>query len=115
MKKKKLEIELNDAPPSVNAFWGQHGPIKYITKKGKEWRKHIQENLPKESLGGARLKLDITITFKGKRKRDLDNYLKPLIDTFSGFLFDDDEQIDEIVAKRIYGKDNHVDIILEAL
>jgi Holliday junction resolvase RusA-like endonuclease len=42
----------------------------------------------------------ITLYFKGKRRRDIDNYLKPLIDALKDQLFEDDSMIEELIVTK---------------
>ena len=98
---KKIELEIYEAPPSINTFYGHTGNRRYITARGRRFKDYIENHLQTlksegkiASLGDARLKVE--------RLRDLDNYLKTLIDCFKGILFIDDEQIDWIEAKRFY-------------
>jgi crossover junction endodeoxyribonuclease RusA len=106
---KKIELEIYEAPPSINTFYGHTGNRRYITARGRRFKDYIENHLQTlksegkiVSLGDARLKVEVLLYFKGKRLRDLDNYLKTLIDCFKGILFIDDEQIDWIEAKRFY-------------
>ena len=119
-----LEFTLDLRPMSGNAFWGRSGNRTYITAKGREWRKYIQKNL-KELIGlgmlrpfpfDCRLGMSYKFHFKGIRKVDTSNYIKCLEDTFQkeidkktgkilnegAYLYDNDEQVDEIRAKRVY-------------
>jgi Holliday junction resolvase RusA-like endonuclease len=41
--------------------------------------------------------------FKDKRKRDVDNHLKSLLDSLEGIMFVDDSQIYEIIARKTIG------------
>jgi len=49
------------------------------------------------------LRIDV---FRPRKSGDLDNYLKVLLDAMSGILWEDDEQIVQIVATRYDDKDN---------
>ena len=48
------------------------------------------------------LKLSVTLSFKSKRKRDIDNSMKALLDCLEHRLFEDDSQIFELnITKQI--------------
>jgi len=100
---KYLELDIDLAPISINHYWVHAGHHVYISKAGREFKENIQRLLiGSESFGDARLKIEFEFRFKGKRKRDTSNYIKVMEDCLEGFLFDNDEQIDEVRAKRFY-------------
>ena len=115
---KKSEIQISEVPPSVNAMYRYSKFGMYITKKGREFKDYIEDTLGRlaiegkiELFGDARLKVQYEFHFKGKRKRDTDNYIKSLQDCLEGIIFDNDEQIDELTAKRTYHNDENLTII----
>jgi crossover junction endodeoxyribonuclease RusA len=71
-----------------------------MSKGGREYKAKVAEyiaesNSPK--LGSARLSLEIVLWPKDKRKFDIDNRIKALLDSLQDAgVFDDDEQIDQI-------------------
>ncbi len=75
-----------------------------MSKQGREYKKAVAEyisesNTPK--LGSARLYLEIVLWPKDKRKFDIDNRIKALLDSLQDAgVFDDDEQIDQINVYR---------------
>ena len=44
--------------------------------------------------------------FGDKRKRDIDAYIKILLDSMSGIVYDDDSQIMKMTVLKLYDKDN---------
>ena len=48
-------------------------------------------------------------------KPDLDNYIKSVLDALNGVLFDDDNQICELVAKKLYGEEPKVELKIEKM
>lgn len=102
----KIEFELQLLPPSVNACFRttKRGGI-YRSKKYREFLLTIDqffETVKYEMLEGDII-LNVEFECKSKRKRDLDNLLKALIDSLEGRLFENDSQIVEIHAKKIIG------------
>ena len=66
----------------------------------------------------GRIRLEVKFMFKDKRKRDIDNYLKVLIDSIKGVLFEDDDQIYELMVTKEIGcgcAHEGVEIGLEAI
>jgi crossover junction endodeoxyribonuclease RusA len=101
-------------PPSINGYYGHiakgNRVIKYIKKEGKEYRKFVihwcirnkmqlRANLP--------LQMDIKYYFKDKRKRDLDNPLKSLLDALThAEVYEDDDLIQKMTIEKFYDKEN---------
>lgn len=87
-------------PPSVNSYWGFHGHRRFLTKKANEFKELAklavyQANVPK--LYEQRLCIYIYLHFADKRKTDIDNRVKSLLDALCQTgLFQDDSQIDEL-------------------
>lgn len=48
-------------------------------------------------------------------KPDIDNYVKSVLDASNGMLYHDDNQIVELVAKKVYGEEPRVEIKIEEL
>lgn len=91
-------------PPSVNFYWrlGPHGF--YIAKQGIAFRQEVcaialAAGVRKPLL--CRIALDIMVTMPDKRRRDLDNVLKALLDSMAhAGIYRDDEQVDSITIRR---------------
>ena len=75
-----------------------------MSKQGREYKKAVanyisESNTPK--LGSVRLCLEVVLWPKDKRKYDIDNRIKALLDSLQDAgVFDDDEQIDQINVYR---------------
>jgi len=102
---------IDETCPSANAAWRHAGHWTYVTAKYRTFRTYVQGllsteyglNLEKGTLIGDKPFIaEYRFQFKGKRKRDVSNYIKPLEDTLKGHLFDDDEQCYKIIATRAY-------------
>lgn len=101
-----MKIELPFLPLSVNACFraSKTGSV-YKSKRYREFTAIMDEFFEKidyEMLEGD-LVLKVDFECKSKRKRDLDNLLKSLIDSLEGRLFENDSQIIEIHAKKQIG------------
>jgi len=107
-------IQIEQRPPSVNSFYGRtRFGSTYIKDKGREFQDYVRWQLkstPHYHFGTLPIKLKIDYEFKGKRKLDIDNYIKPLIDSLKVILFDDDEQINELHVTKKYTDRNLITI-----
>jgi crossover junction endodeoxyribonuclease RusA len=86
-------------PPSVNHYWGQVGNRRFIGKKGKEFRQSVLQScldmgvVPLE----GRLAVHVSLNPPDRRKRDIDNILKALLDACEhAGCYASDSQIDEL-------------------
>ena len=90
-------------PPSVNHYWGQLGSRKFLGKKGKEFREAViiaVYNAKQRGLAG-RLHMEVYLYPPDKRKRDIDNVLKPLLDAMEhAGCYENDSQIDKLCITR---------------
>ena len=90
-------------PPSVNHYWGQLGSRKFLGKKGKEFREAViiaVYNAKQRGLAG-RLHMEVYLYPPDKRKRDIDNVLKPLLDAMEhAGCYENDSQIDKLCVTR---------------
>ena len=89
-------------PPSVNNYWRRVGQRTIISKFGRQYKKEVAKLCrgltPFDS--SCRLKITILCCPPDRRKRDLDNVLKALLDSLSGYVYNDDSQIDSILIIR---------------
>lgn len=111
----KICIE-NVNPLSQNAYYNHFRSRVSISKKGIEYRKIIQDNLPLDKKIHGPVKLSLIFNFKDKRKRDLDNLNKPLIDAIKNILIEDDDQVYELFMKKnISTNESSLTIIVEKI
>lgn len=89
-------------PPSVNNYWGFSQSRRFLTAKAKAFKsevyyKVIQSKITK--FGKSYIRIAVELYPPDKRKRDIDNPLKPLFDSLvASGLFDDDSQIKELIV-----------------
>ena len=92
-------------PPSVNHYWKHTRNGTYIAKAGREYRQSVE--LAVLIAGGrrnmtGRLSLSMAATPPDKRKRDLDNICKGVLDSLAkSGVYEDDSQIDELLIRRL--------------
>jgi len=91
-------------PPSVNTYWRNFHGRTILSKAARDYKQTVKDyvllnKIP--SFGDARLQAIITIFPKDRRKQDLDNRLKSLLDSLGNAgVFDDDSQFDKIEIGR---------------
>lgn len=86
-------------PPSVNHYWGQVGNRRFIGKKGKEFRQHVLQSCLDMGVAPleGRLAVHVSLNPPDRRKRDIDNILKALLDACEhAGCYASDSQIDEL-------------------
>jgi len=105
-------ITLTGEPKSNNTIYRSHcrfgHPVRYLCAKGKELKEQyyyeVKSQYKGELLTGD-VKLEIRYFLKTKRKMDLDNLGKLVIDSMSGLVFVDDKQITELHLYKGYCKE----------
>lgn len=90
-------------PPTINHYFARHGNRTYLPAKVREYREKVAEAVSSagyDTLTG-RLHLFVAVYPATRAKQDLDNRAKGLLDalTHAG-VWEDDEQIDELVLVR---------------
>ena len=96
-------------PPTVNTYYRRVGARTLISRKGREYRKAVVDLVcVGEHAHDAfwfpdqRLHVQIAVWVPDRRKRDLDNMLKALLDSMQhAGIYQDDEQIDKLTIERM--------------
>ncbi len=103
-----IELDL-PFPPSVNGYWRNIAmgkrPRTIISEKGRDYRAATIASILRQHSGyllRGRLAVEVTLYAPDRRARDIDNYLKGLLDaiTHSKEVWEDDGQIDELRIER---------------
>lgn len=89
-------------PPSVNTYWRHVGSRVLISKAGREYKKHVaficyQQRI--EKITGT-VFMQIDFYPPDRRRRDIDNVLKPLLDAIEGWTYADDSQILKLTIEK---------------
>ena len=85
-------------PPSVNTYWRHGRGRTYISENGKRYREIVfVRTVRLLPYCQQRVAVEIMAFPPDRRKRDLDNLLKALLDSLENAkAFDDDSQIDDL-------------------
>lgn len=97
-----LTIEL-PYPPSVNHYWRRVGARTLISREGRRFRRSVCARLAARTAQPmtGRVAVHVTAHPPDRRRRDLDNAMKALLDALAhGGVYEDDGQIDRIEIER---------------
>lgn len=86
-------------PPTVNTYYTVVRGRKILGKRGRQFKKDAKDLLAVQKLPSSqtgRISVTINANPPDRRKRDLDNLLKPILDCLSEVVFEDDSQIDDL-------------------
>ncbi|MGC9455856.1 MAG: RusA family crossover junction endodeoxyribonuclease [Phycisphaerae bacterium] len=90
-------------PPSLNHYYRRVGPRTLISREGRTFRRNVCALLA----GGGRPPMDGRVALAmdafppDRRRRDLDNIQKPLLDALEhAGVYEDDSQIDLLLTRR---------------
>ena len=100
----ELKLELS-FPPTVNNYYVKTRSGVFISAKGRKYRNTIADEIHQQlsdmELGEERINLNVVVHMPDRRKRDLDNYMKALLDAITKTgLWEDDSQIDQLCIYR---------------
>lgn len=89
-------------PPSANRYWRHNRGRTHLSSEAKAYRVQVLNGVRGQTtFGSARLSVAVDAYPPDRRRRDLDNILKQLLDAlqYAG-IYEDDSQIDELVVIR---------------
>lgn len=91
-------------PPSINRYWRRRGSQYFISKEGQDFRKNVIllcKEIPKIFDKNDKLFIDIKASPPDRRRRDIDNILKAIMDSLQhAEMYHDDNQINKIYIER---------------
>ena len=110
-----MKLELDRVPISVNHayYFKRFGnrTIKIKTTKAKEFFNYVKSKVVEKKLIKLFLEpvdVRITIFFDDKRRRDIENYTKIMLDALTGLFWKDDSQIYHLVLRKAFGKERTI-------
>lgn len=89
-------------PPSVNSIWRNFGSRTILSLKGREYRAAVAQTVgQQECIETDRLHVILDVFPPDKRRRDLDNVCKAVLDACThAAIWADDSQIDRLEVNR---------------
>ncbi len=91
-------------PPTMNTYWRTFRGRMLLSERGRDFRTEVMASIlvnGKPNTLTGRLRVQIEASPPDKRRRDIDNIVKPLLDALAhAGVYADDEQIDELHVKR---------------
>jgi len=92
-------------PPSVNHYWRHIGSRTLISREGRTYRRKTCDFLSGRGLrkppSSGRIALAMDAFPPDRRRRDLDNIQKPVLDALEhAGVYEDDSQIDLLITRR---------------
>jgi len=84
-------------------------PTVYMTKQGKNLEEQYRSEATNQYHGKVLtgdVEMGIFLFFQDKRRRDVDNYNKLVLDSLEGIIFEDDKQIQKLTIVKGYSKEN---------
>jgi len=103
-----MKLVIWDKAPSINHYWlARKGSFaRRLSPEGKAFKDAARIFFAHQHPGFPPLSHDISMTihfvFADKRRRDIDNYMKPLLDALQGCLYHDDRQVKHLADVRIF-------------
>lgn len=97
----KIRFEFNQVPISTQHCYGNRvmgkRVIRYMSAKGKKYKEDLREAIKQQvkelPLWKDKVEVKLWLYFKDKRRRDIDNYNKIILDSMEGLIYEDDKQI----------------------
>lgn len=101
-------------PPTVNNYYATFNGRRLISKQGREFKERVSDIILVERLNkflAGRLEIEIELYPPDNRRRDIDNTIKPLLDSLtSAGVFNDDSQIKKMTVTMFEEKKNCVQV-----
>lgn len=101
----ETKISINTAPISVNsAYRRSAGYGMHMTKEAHAYKEAIHWTVWEKRRIYQRPIVKIVFTFGDKKRHDIDNYLKLLLDAMNGLMYVDDNDIVQLHVYKLYNK-----------
>ena len=113
----QVYFQFNGLPPSVNSLYKSLRPTYDGLSKLRKFQIDLLEHLDPylddvtKKINGP-VSVEITLYMSGKQKRDIDNYIKPLIDQLKNILFQDDYMIKRLLVEKFEDCDKDLTTVI---
>lgn len=103
-------------PPSVNHYFRVTRNGAFLTKAGREYRE-AAAGATDVRFGSRRVQVQIELTMPDRRKRDIDNVLKCILDAIEkAQIIDNDCQVDRLIIQRLHVEPpGAADVVIEEM
>ena len=99
-----ITLVLDCCPPSLNSSYKKYQNRIVLSKEARAFKQLLAGFVTDDFVPlTGRLHLNVSFSFPCNRKRDIDNYLKVLIDSMKGIYFVDDVQIFSLHVTKCIG------------
>lgn len=98
-----IELYLDDPPPSANRLWRRAGTIIHKSTEYKKWLTNAGWQAKAQAHGKkitGSFRFSAQLVRPDKRRRDLDNRIKPLLDLITGCGLVEDDCFAEMISVR---------------
>jgi len=106
-------------PPTANTYWRRNGARYFISKRGQDYREYVAKTCYDYQgifIAEDRLRLRIKAYPPDRRKRDLDNLFKSVLDSIqSAGIYVDDCQIDKLSIERMPEHEGKIVVCVEKI
>ena len=100
------KIIMEQTPQSTQHIYGNRcmgkRVIRYLKKEGKDYKENLakiaKEHFREPIVGNFVMRIDLL--FPDKRRRDVDNYNKIILDALEGIAYIDDKQITTLIIRK---------------
>jgi crossover junction endodeoxyribonuclease RusA len=92
-------------PPSANRYWRSAGGRVYVSEEAQKYKNLVKTIFGQLDPFEGNIAVEFTV-YRARKKGDLDNYIKVMLDALKGIVYPDDDAVIDIHAKRKDDKTN---------
>jgi crossover junction endodeoxyribonuclease RusA len=90
-------------PPSINNYWIASGHRRFISQRGRDFKNDVAAYCKEwrvPNYGDQPVWVEIILRPRSKKLMDIDNCVKPILDSLIGIVYTDDVSVQQIIVKR---------------